>query len=135
MLINRALRADQIVEQDDSDFEGFDLEAMTKRLRDIMALPHGADEAGRRERLQEIMKLDLSIDAYRQFLRDKVVMSKDLGFHIEPGQVNPILKPHTVRRRGCPDDYRTADGRIGLYGGVGNIKTAERRKNAFHNCS
>ena len=71
MLINRALRADQIVEQDDSDFEGFDLEAMTKRLRDIMALPHGADEAGRREMLQEIMKLDLSIDAYRQFLRDK----------------------------------------------------------------
>ena len=96
MLINRALRADQIVEQDDSDFEGFDLEAMTKRLRDIMALPHGADEAGRRERLQEIMKLDLSIDAYRQFLRDKVVMSKDLGFPIEPGEVNPILKPHQV---------------------------------------
>ena len=77
MLINRALKANAIVEQEDEDGPN-------------------------------VASMDLSIEAYRQFLRDKVVMSKDLGFKIEPGQVNPILKPHTVRRRGCPDDYRTA---------------------------
>ena len=61
MLVNRALKASEIVEQDSG-----------------------------------VESLDLSLEAYRQFLRNKVVMSKDRGFEIEPGEVNPLLKPHQV---------------------------------------
>jgi hypothetical protein len=39
---------------------------------------------------------DSSLAAYREFLNAKVVLSKDHGFAIEPGEVHRLLKPHQV---------------------------------------
>lgn len=40
--------------------------------------------------------LDLSLDAYREFLKAKVATSQDFGFRIDRSEVNPLCKPHQV---------------------------------------
>jgi DNA modification methylase len=37
---------------------------------------------------------DLSLAAYRQFLKEKIVLSEDFGFEIEPDEIHPWFKPH-----------------------------------------
>lgn len=37
---------------------------------------------------------DISLEAYREFLKHKVELSKELGFEISPDEVHPWLKPH-----------------------------------------
>src|SRR5271157_2687662 len=37
---------------------------------------------------------DISIEAYREFVKQKVELSKDLGFECSPDEVHPWLKPH-----------------------------------------
>lgn len=37
---------------------------------------------------------DYSIEAYRRFIRDKVLLSEDFGFEIEDSEIHPSLKPH-----------------------------------------
>ena len=39
-------------------------------------------------------RTDISIEAYREFLKGKCEVSKDQGFPIEPGDIHPFLKPH-----------------------------------------
>ena len=39
---------------------------------------------------------DLSLAAYREFLKAKVATSQDFGFQIERSEVNPLCKPHQV---------------------------------------
>jgi len=37
---------------------------------------------------------DYSLEAYREFLKQKTELSEDWGFPIEPGEIHPWLKPH-----------------------------------------
>lgn len=39
---------------------------------------------------------DLSIDAYREFIKKKTTVASDYGFTVERSEVNPLCKPHQV---------------------------------------
>lgn len=46
------------------------------------------------EQMPDALAGDLSIEAYREFLKAKVVMSKNAGFEVAPEEIHPLLKPH-----------------------------------------
>src|SRR5437867_1676416 len=39
---------------------------------------------------------DLSIEAYREFIKAKASVSQDYGFAVDRSEVNPLCKPHQV---------------------------------------
>ena len=51
------------------------------------------------------------METYLEFLRSKIVLAKESGFELDPGEVNPGLKPHQR------DDVVWA-----LRGGLGEIE-------------
>jgi hypothetical protein len=54
---------------------------------------HRANCSAERERLHGPTQ-DLSLEAYRAFLKEKIVLSEDFGFEIEDREINAWLKPH-----------------------------------------
>lgn len=34
------------------------------------------------------------METYLEFLKSKIVLAKESGFDIDPGEINPALKPH-----------------------------------------
>ena len=52
---------------------------------------------------------DLSLKAYREFIRKKVRLSQEFGVKIEPGEIGPYLKSHQRAAAHCLS--RSASGR------------------------
>jgi DNA modification methylase len=65
---------------------------------------------------------DLSIEAYREFLRAKCELPQDYGVPVEPGDVHPWLKPH--QRAGVVWGVR--GGRRALFEAFGLGKTVQQ---------
>jgi SAM-dependent methyltransferase len=57
------------------------------------------------------------MDAYEQFLRDKIGLAKATGFDVDPEQINPALAPHTrdIVRWMCKGGNRACFARFGLH--------------------
>lgn len=65
---------------------------------------------------------DLSLEAYRRFLRDKAVSSPDLGIPIEAGEINAWLKPHAK----AAVHWAVRGGRRALFESFGLAKTSQQ---------
>lgn len=71
------------------------------------------------KQVKDSAEADLSIHAYREFIKRKAVMAKDRGLIFQPEEVNPMLKPHQV------DSvlWAVRGGRRGIFASFGLGKT------------
>ena len=67
-------------------------------------------------------RTDISLEAYRQFLRDKTQLSEDYGVPVEPGEIHPWLKPH----QRVAVQWAVRGGRRALFESFGLGKTVQQ---------